>query len=251
MHPESRGIRSPEQARPADPEAAEYDQLPDTLTELSPHEATRRMEASLENPSLLHRLNREELRERIEEWEDMPEYRRFKHLHLNFETLDNAAEAFAGYAKERSHQLLAQELVRQVREIKIAVHRYYNSVMAFDRTSINKYRLERKEYLEELQRIDAKRRTDHNSLIDAALSLSRLCYRRIPEEAGYKFKKTELFDPHLIMDLQSDKQEIHRAAREKIANWAFLNERGAHISAALKHAQNALEERGNEKTALE
>src|SRR5690606_5397750 len=175
MHPEARG-RIPQPELPEDPktDSLESYDFPEAITELSPQETARQMESSLENPNLLLRLKPEELHERIEEWGNMPEYRRFKHMHLSFDTLDGAAQTFAEYAKRGSHEPLAKELENLVKEIKIAVHRYYNSVMAFERTSIKKFQLERKEYLEELQRIDAKRRTDHNHLIGAVLNLSKL-----------------------------------------------------------------------------
>jgi hypothetical protein len=219
------------------------EEMPAQLTEITPYENARLVDAAYEDPKILQRLSVDELQTRMDQYEHMPEYKKYLRLHMNFDILEKMVQEFEQFAKKNSAEQLSETLKGHVKTIQYAVNSYYKTVMVFDRTSIKKFLMEPAEYQEEMSRIDRKRTADHNTLIDAVIILTRMCYREIPEKTGYKFDKSQLFDPNLIHDLRSSNKDIHRSARDKIANWAFLNERGFHIVRTKERVEGLLKEK--------
>lgn len=222
-----------------------HDNLPEVLTEkdVTPYEKVRPLDYDYEHLKDLDALSAEELEKKVSAYEALPEHKEFNELHLNFNQLDILIEEFSNSEEGKNNSDLCNQLVQIVNDIKLCASNYYKKVMAFDRTKINSFRMETFEFQDSMKEADQSRRFAHNSLIDTVIKLAKLCYKTIPESTGYRFKRAQLFDQHLILDLRSENQNLHKPAREKIANWAFINERGIHIQKSVERARELIKQK--------
>jgi|GEM_PF-4666326 len=221
-------------------EATDQEHMPEVVKHLTPYDDAKLVDLVYENPHSLDKLPKDELQKRVTGYEAMPEYKEYLNLHLNFDRMD---EGLARFKMEGGgeHEELADRLRSAIDKVKLDVSKYYQVVMQWDRTKIQSFRLEPDEYKEEMVRVDQRRSAIHNSLIDSITAMARLTYREIPQATGFKFDKSELFDAGTIQDVRSPEKGLHQSGRERIATWAFINERGAHISMARRVAKVLME----------
>jgi hypothetical protein len=236
-HIETRHLHQLHSERPLHGKA----EIPQILTEITPYERIRELDTYYEHLKDLEKLSENDLEQKIENYQNLSEFIEYRELYLNFHTMDEAIEQFAYSQGGQENPDLTAEMKKIVEEIKNSVANYYKAVMTFDRTSINKFRMSDSEYKESMIQVDQRRTIAHNKLIDDVVSYTRMLNKTIPEKIGYRFDKETMFDPHLIQDLRSKEKNLHKPAREKIANWAFLNERGIHVEKAVEKAQQVLE----------
>jgi hypothetical protein len=223
-------------------------EIPENIPHYTKYEEVRLVDNVYEHPSTLESMDPATLEEKIADFESLPELQDYHNLPLNFTSLDHATEQFAQSPEADGHEKLVEQLKNVIVDIKFSVSQYYKSVMVFERTHMNRFQLEPEEHLEKMKSVDQHRTLMHNKLIDAVVSYTRLCNKIIPEQTDYHFDKNDLFDPHLVLDLRSDNENIHGTARRRIATWAFLNERGIHIEKAAQAARDVL---ANKKAAPE
>jgi hypothetical protein len=166
----------------------------------------------------------------IESAKNLPEYRKYLGLKVTSQTLDSILGHFDSKTIDRKEDVEVVKakalLNKMIYDIRNLVSEYYQKVRAMELVRIQQFRLEREEYLSRLENSDRSRKITHDALMSAVSSLTRYCYRTLPEQIHIDNPITSWFTGDELRD------------RIYIREWAYTFEMGRRIEDFIQYIEN-------------